>query len=59
VTALVVYNRCMNSCGEITNVEFAVCPKCDKPIAILRGHEDGKPIAMVTHRVDPKVIVPR
>jgi hypothetical protein len=47
-------------CNAIHDVEFGRCPNCDKPIAVLRGLDaDCRPIAMVTHRVSPNVIVPR
>ena len=48
------------TCNRIHDVEFATCPKCSEPIAILRGLDAAcKPITMVTHQVDPKVVVPR
>ena len=47
-------------CNAIHDVEFAICPNCNRPIAILRGLDAGcKPISMVTHQVDPNVIVLR
>ena len=45
-------------CNAAHDVEFQFCPDCHKPIAVLRGMDaDCRPITMMTHQVDPKVVV--
>ncbi|MGH7539845.1 MAG: hypothetical protein ACRELC_02490 [Gemmatimonadota bacterium] len=47
-------------CNAIHDVEFRLCPNCHEPIAVLRGVDrDCRPIAMVTHQVDRRVVVSR